>query len=431
MKINETTLSRPVSKERRLFGNPSRQLFLSLLTRMRHGSLLLIEEDGTEHSFGEERATARVQATIQVKDNAAYSLVLGAGSLGAGEAYMQGLWDSPDLLQTIRVFVLNMELLRSMDRSSSWAGRLAARAFHWLHRNTLRGSRENISAHYDLSNEFFKLFLDPTMAYSSAIYTPSTRTLEEASTNKFRHVCQRLQLSPQDHLLEIGTGWGGLAIHAARHFGCRVTTTTLSAEQARHAREWIAREGLAERITVLEKDYRELEGQYDKLVSIEMIEAVGPQYYQDYFAKVSTLLKPTGLALIQSITISDQRYAASLGDTDFIKRYIFPGGQLPSNAVIAGHVAGATDMQMIGLEDITLDYARTLHAWRDNFHAALPQVRQLGFNETFIRMWRYYLCYCEGGFLERVIHTAQFLLAKPEFRRMPTIQVAAATQTTG
>lgn len=424
MKINETTLSRPASKQRRLFGNPSRQLFLSLLTRMRHGSLRLIEEDGTEHHFGEERATARVQATIQVKDNAAYSLVLGAGSLGAGEAYMQGLWDSPDLLQTIRVFVLNMDLLRSMDRSSSWVARLAARGFHWLHRNTLHGSRKNISAHYDLSNEFFTLFLDPTMAYSSAIYTPTTRTLEEASTNKFRHVCQRLQLTPQDHLLEIGTGWGGLAIHAARHFGCRVTTTTLSAEQARHARDWIAREGLSERITVLEQDYRELQGQYDKLVSIEMIEAVGPQYYQDYFAKVSTLLKPTGLALIQSITISDQRYAASLGDTDFIKRYIFPGGQLPSNAVIAGHVAGATDMQMIGLEDITLDYARTLHAWRDNFQAALPQVHQLGFNETFIRMWRYYLCYCEGGFLERVIHTAQFLLAKPDFRSMPVISVA-------
>jgi cyclopropane-fatty-acyl-phospholipid synthase len=424
VKINETTLSRPASKQRRLFGNPSRQLFLSLLTRMRHGSLRLIEEDGTEHHFGEEHATARVQATIQVKDNAAYSLVLGAGSLGAGEAYMQGLWDSPDLLQTIRVFVLNMDLLRSMDRSGSWAGRLAARAFHWLHRNSLHGSRKNISAHYDLSNEFFTLFLDPTMAYSSAIYTPTTRTLEEASTNKFRHVCQRLQLTPQDHLLEIGTGWGGLAIHAARHFGCRVTTTTLSAEQARHAREWIAREGLSERITVLERDYRELEGQYDKLVSIEMIEAVGPQYYQDYFARVSSLLKPTGLALIQSITISDQRYAASLGDTDFIKRYIFPGGQLPSNAVIAGHVAGATDMQMIGLEDITLDYARTLHAWRDNFQAALPEVRQLGFNETFIRMWRYYLCYCEGGFLERVIHTAQFLLAKPDFRSMPAITVA-------
>lgn len=424
MKSTDNSLTKTVSKERRLIGNPSRQLFLTLLKRMRLGHLLLVEEDGTEHSFGEPRQQARVHATIVVRDSAAYGLVLGAGSLGAGEAFMKGLWESPDLLQTIRLFVLNMDLLRNMDRSGSVAGRLAARVFHLLHRNTLRGARGNIAAHYDLSNDFFKLFLDPTMAYSAAIFTPQTRTLEEASTNKFQHVCQRLQLQPTDHLLEIGTGWGGLALHAARHFGCRVTTTTLSAAQAGHAREWIAREGLSERITVLEKDYRELEGQYDKLVSIEMIEAVGAQYYKDYFARVSHLLKPQGLALIQSITISDQRYAASLGDTDFIKRYIFPGGQLPSNAVIASHVAGATDMQLIGLEDITLDYARTLHAWRDNFMAALPQVRRLGFDETFIRMWLYYLCYCEGGFMERVIHTAQFLLAKPQFRKLPVITVA-------
>jgi len=424
VKSTESTLTKAVSKERRLFGNPSRQLFLGLLKRMRLGHLLLVEEDGTEHSFGEARQHARVHATIQVRDPAAYGLVLGAGSLGAGEAFMKGLWESPDLLQTIRLFVLNMDLLRNLDRSGSLAGRLAGRVFHLLHRNTLHGARGNIAAHYDLSNDFFKLFLDPTMAYSAAIFTPQTRTLEEASTNKFQHVCQRLQLQPTDHLLEIGTGWGGLALHAARHFGCRVTTTTLSAAQAGHAREWIAREGLSERITVLEKDYRELEGQYDKLVSIEMIEAVGAAYYKDYFARVSALLKPTGLALIQSITISDQRYAASLGDTDFIKRYIFPGGQLPSNAVIASHVAGATDMQLIGLEDITLDYARTLHAWRDNFMTALPEVRRLGFDETFIRMWLYYLCYCEGGFMERVIHTAQFLLAKPQFRDLPGITVA-------
>ncbi len=423
MKSNESTLTKAVSKKRRLFGNPSRQLFLTLLKRVRLGNLLLVEEDGTEHSFGEPRHQTSVHATIVVRDPAAYGLVLGAGSLGAGEAFMKGLWESPDLLQTIRLIVLNMDVLRNMDQSGSLAGRLTGRVFHLLHRNTLHGARDNIAAHYDLSNDFFKLFLDPTMAYSAAIFTPQTRTLEEASTNKFQHVCQRLQLSPADHLLEIGTGWGGLALHAARHFGCRVTTTTLSTAQAGHAREWIAREGLSERITVLEKDYRELDGQYDKLVSIEMIEAVGAAYYKDYFARVSDLLKPTGLALIQSITISDQRYAASLGDTDFIKRYIFPGGQLPSNAVIASHVAGATDMQLIGLEDITLDYARTLHAWRDNFMAALPEVRRLGFDETFIRMWLYYLCYCEGGFMERVIHTAQFLLAKPQFRDLPVIQV--------
>lgn len=220
-------------------------------------------------------------------------------------------------------------------------------------------------------------------------------------------------------MLEIGTGWGGLAIHAARHHGCRVTTTTLSHEQARHARAWIESEGLADRITVLEQDYRELEGRFDKLVSIEMIEAVGAGHYAEYFRRCSNLLKADGLMLIQAITISDQRYEASLRNTDFIKRYIFPGGQLPCNAVLAHHVANDTDMQLVGLDDLTHDYALTLNHWRQNFQQSLPQVRRLGFDETFIRMWRYYLCFCEGGFLERAIHTAQFLLAKPDFRNMP------------
>jgi cyclopropane-fatty-acyl-phospholipid synthase len=414
--------TRQPAASKTLLRSPSRQLLLVLLARLRRGSLLLVEEDN-EQLFGEPRQHATVQATIVIRDPETYAKVLGSGSLGAGEAYMQGLWESPDLLQVIRLFVLNMDLLTRLDSKGSWPRRMAARAFHLLRRNTLQGARANIAAHYDLSNDFFKLFLDPTMAYSSAIYTPETQTLQQASENKFRHVCQRLQLKPTDHLLEIGTGWGGLAIHAARHHGCRVTSTTLSKEQASHAREWIAREGLADRITVLEQDYRELRGQYDKLVSIEMIEAVGAEYYAEYFRCVSGLLKPEGLALIQAITISDQRYTASLGNTDFIKRYIFPGGQLPSNAAITAHLAGDTDMQLIGLEDITQDYARTLRAWLESFQAALPEVRRLGFDETFIRMWRFYLCFCEGGFMERVIHTAQFLMAKPDFRTLPHIRV--------
>lgn len=422
MKSTDSNLAKPAATRSALFGSPARQLLLALLARLRRGSLLLVEDD-SEQLFGEPRQQAAVQATIVVRDPAAFGIVLGSGSLGAGEAYMQGLWESPDLLQVIRLFVLNMDLLQRIDSKSAWPKRLAARLFHLLRRNTLSGARANIAAHYDLSNDFFTLFLDPTMAYSAAIYTPQTQSLEEASRNKFRRICQRLQLQPGDHLLEIGTGWGGLAIHAAREHGCRVTTTTLSKEQAAHARAWIEREGLDERITVLEQDYRELTGQYDKLVSVEMIEAVGAEYYASYFRQLSALLKPDGLALIQAITISDQRYAASLGNTDFIKRYIFPGGQLPSNAVIAAHLASDTDMQLIGLEDITLDYARTLRAWRERFQAALPDVRRLGFDETFIRMWRFYLCFCEGGFLERVIHTAQFLMAKPDFRALPPIRV--------
>ncbi|MGV3593480.1 MAG: class I SAM-dependent methyltransferase, partial [Gammaproteobacteria bacterium] len=218
------------------------------------------------------------------------------------------------------------------------------------------------------------------------------------------------------HLLEIGTGWGGLAIHAARHYGCRVTTTTLSREQAAYAREWIAREGLGDRITVLERDYRELDGCYDKLVSIEMIEAVGARYYAEYFSRCSRLLKPDGLMMLQAITISDQRYAASLANTDFIKRYIFPGGQLPCNSEIAQQVARHTDMQLIDLKDITFDYALTLRAWRERFQNAQAEARQLGYDEVFLRMWRYYFCFCEGGFLERLIHTGQFLLARPAWR---------------
>jgi cyclopropane-fatty-acyl-phospholipid synthase len=235
--------------------------------------------------------------------------------------------------------------------------------------------------------------------------------------NKFDRICQQLQLGPKDHLLEIGTGWGGLAIHAARHYGCRVTTTTISHEQYRHACDWVEREGLADRITLLEKDYRELEGRFDKLVSVEMIEAVGVKFYDDYFRTCSSLLKPDGLMLIQAITISDQRFEQSVNSIDFIKRYIFPGGQLPSNAVIADKVATQTDMQIIDLKDITLDYAKTLACWRERFWQRIDDVRQLGCDDLFIRMWQYYLCFCEGGFRERVIHTAQVLMAKPAFRQ--------------
>lgn len=401
-----------------LTGSPARSLVLALLTRLTRGSLQVVEE-GAELWFGQLRHQSDLQATVIVKDPRAWQFMLESGSLGAGEAYMLGYWESPDLLQVVRVFCRNMDLLSSIDGKAAWLKRLTARVFHLANRNSLKGARRNIAAHYDLSNELFALFLDPTMAYSSALFASPDQDLESASRNKFRHVCERLQLSAEDHLLEIGTGWGGLAIHAARHHGCRVTTTTLSAEQAHHARDWIAREGLADRITVLEQDYRELEGSFDKLVSIEMIEAVGAEHYAEYFRRCSALLKTDGLMLIQAITISDQRYEASLRNTDFIKRYIFPGGQLPSNAVIAHHVAKDTDMQLVGLDDLTHDYGLTLNHWRHNFQQALPQVRRLGFDETFIRMWRYYLCFCEGGFLERVIHTAQFLLAKPDFRNLP------------
>jgi cyclopropane-fatty-acyl-phospholipid synthase len=393
----------------------AREAVHALLRELVHGNLL-VEEGGQVYSFGEERQRAELCASIQVKDAAAYVAMLGSGSVGAGEGYMLGLWDTPDLVQVVRVFVRNMHAVKALDQQGSWWQRLALRTFHLLRRNTRAGARRNISAHYDLGNDFFSLFLDDTMAYSAGVYRNGATTLEQASRAKFAHICSRLQLRAEDHLLEIGTGWGGLAIYAAQSTGCRVTTITLSHEQYLYASAWVARAGLEHRVVVIEGDYRELTGQYDKLVSVEMIEAVGANYYSTWFAQCSSLLKPHGLMLIQAITISDQRYEASLSNTDFIKRYIFPGGQLPCNAAIARHIAEDTDMQLINLEDITLDYALTLNAWHERFQARLAEVRQLGCDEIFIRMWRFYLCFCEGGFRERAIHTGQFLLAKPDYR---------------
>ncbi len=397
----------------------ARRAVHAMLDRLTIGCLIL-EEKGQVTHFG-NREDDTVRAVIHINRPEAWATVIRDGSTGAGEAYMLGYWETPDLLEVVRLFVLNMQTLDAMGRKQPLWRKLAGRLFHAFRANSTVGSRRNISAHYDLSNDFFSLFLDPTMAYSSGIFRTSEDSLHTASLNKFDNICKRLQLKPTDHLLEIGTGWGGLAIHAAKHYGCRVTTTTISHEQYVHATEWVKREGLEDHITLLEKDYRELDGLYDKLVSVEMIEAVGVKYYDTYFATCNRLLKEDGLMLIQAITISDQRFEQSVRSIDFIKRYIFPGGQLPSNALIADKVATQTDMQLIGMQDITLDYAKTLRQWRDNFWRSIDQVRALGCDEIFIRMWEYYLCFCEGGFRERVIHTGQFLLAKPRFRDLPVI----------
>jgi cyclopropane-fatty-acyl-phospholipid synthase len=383
---------------------------------------LIIQEDGEVLEFGEAKEHATVTANIHVKHPMMYRQVLASGSIGGAEAYMAGAWDSPDLLQVIRIFVLNMATLDDMERQASWLSRQASRITqNLLRRNSRTGSKENIREHYDLSNEFFELFLDPSMMYSSAIFPSDNATLEEASQYKLQHICERLQLSPDDHLLEIGTGWGGLAIYAASHFGCKVTTTTISDAQFELARERVAAAGLQDRITLLKQDYRELAGQYDKLVSVEMIEAVGHRYYKTYFQQCSALLKPDGLMLIQAITIADQRYEAACDTMDFIQKYIFPGGALPSVAVVAQHVADDTDMQIVGLEDITFHYARTLEAWRDRFLHRIDEVKALGFDDVFIRMWEFYLAYCEGGFMERVIGTSQVVMAKPRCRSLPAI----------
>jgi len=309
-----------------------------------------------------------------------------------------------------------MVAMESLDSGQSRIALMLLKIGHWLKRNTQKGSRENITAHYDLGNKFFELFLDPTMMYSAALFADPAASLEAASVAKLEEICRQLSLKPDDHLLEIGTGWGGMAIHAAKHYGCKVTTTTISAEQYEYACQQVREEGLDDRVTLLCEDYRHLTGQYDKLVSIEMIEAVGHQFYKDYFETCSRLLKDDGKMVLQAITIPDRRYEEARDSVDYIKRYIFPGGCLPSLSVMAEHVARDTDMQMVHLRDITEDYAITLARWRERFLLQTEAVEQMGFDQDFIRLWDYYLSYCEGGFRERIIGTVQLALAKPGFR---------------
>ena len=357
-----------------------------------------------------------ISATIVVEDPAVFSYIALNGVVGAAEAYMDGHWTTPDLVQVVRFMVYNMTALKDMDKERSVTNKVALSALDLIRRNSVSRARKNISAHYDLGNDFFELFLDPTMMYSSALFDGQDMPLAKASLNKLDTICRKLRLNADDHLLEIGTGWGGMSLYAASNYGCRVTTTTLSQQQHDFTQAAVARANLQDRVTVVMQDYRELTGSYDKLVSIEMIEAVGHQYFSDYFRKCSELLKPDGLMALQAITIADQRYDQARKSVDFIQRYIFPGGCLPSLQVIAKHVAEDTDMCILTVSDMAKDYATTLSVWRQSFSEKIEQIKALGFSDQFIRMWMYYLCYCEGGFEERVIGATQIVIAKPDYR---------------
>ncbi|MEM7420088.1 MAG: cyclopropane-fatty-acyl-phospholipid synthase family protein [Pseudomonadota bacterium] len=392
-----------------------RNLFLQCLKQLPFGCLI-IQECGDEIArFGDDNDELR--ATVNIKDMSAYRRLLLGGSVGAGEAFMDDLWDSNDVTSVVRIFARNLPTLDKWESKFKWLSMPINKLQHFARRNTRDQAKKNIEAHYDLGNKLYTRFLDDTMMYSSAIYPDANTSLNAAQNYKLKTICDKLQLKESDHLIEIGTGWGGLAVYAAKHYGCKVTTTTISEEQHAWAQEWIAREGLSDRVTLLKKDYRLLEGKYDKLVSIEMIEAVGHKYFRNYFHKCSQLLKPHGLMLLQAITITDQRYEQARKSVDFIQRYIFPGGCLPSMAVIANQVADATDMGIIDVEDMSGDYAKTLNHWRVAFEQKLEEVRALGFDDRFIRMWLYYLCYCEGGFMERVINSIQVVCAKPDYRK--------------
>lgn len=384
-----------------------RQRVFDRLAHLRAGTISVVEPEAS-YPFG-ARVDERIpDAELFVRQPSFYRHVVTGGGLGAAEAYMAGEWSADDLPGLLQLFARDAAACAEIDRS--WARRLrlpVERTFAWLRRNTMTGSRKNIAAHYDLSNDFYRLWLDESMAYSSGVFPSDTASLAEAQRHKFDLACQKLQLKPGDHLLEIGTGWGGLAIHAATNYGCHVTTTTISDQQHDYAKEQIALRGLTGRITLLNRDYRELTGQFDKLVSIEMIEAVGHEYLPTFFRACSDRLRAGGLMVLQAITIPDQRYEAYRHSVDFIQRYIFPGGALPCLGAMHRAIADGTRLQVIGLDDYTPHYARTLAAWRERFFDELHEVRRLGFDERFIRMWDYYLSYCIAGFRERQIGLVQ------------------------
>jgi cyclopropane-fatty-acyl-phospholipid synthase len=394
-----------------------RQRLLDRLGGLRHGRLVLRDACGTVELGDPASVHPDLQIHVQVLDPEFYRAVARNGSVGAGESYMDGQWRCDDLVSLIQLLLRNRNLLDGLESGLARLGGMAMRAWHALRRNTRDGSRRNIAAHYDLGNDFFGLFLSNDLMYSSAIWTDPSDTLETASARKLERICRKLDLQPTDRVIEIGTGWGGFALYAATHYGCHVTTTTISREQHALASKRVAAAGMGAHVELLLEDYRDLDGQYDKLVSIEMVEAIGAPYLDVYFAKIGALLKPDGLALLQAITIEDHRYAQALKSVDFIKRHVFPGSFIPSvNALLAAKTR-TSDLAPIQLEDFGSSYALTLKAWRERFMANLAQVRAQGFDERFIRLWEFYLAYCEGGFRERSIGVAQLLLAKPGNRR--------------
>ena len=396
-------------------GDLSTRLAYKLLGQIRRGSLTVVNA-GITQTFGQD--DAGLNCIVRIHDQAVFRKLIRGGSVGAAEAYMDGDWSTDDLTSVIRLFLQNRQILEDMETRMSWVRRLGLKLYHLGRRDSLSGSRRNIAEHYDLGNEFFQLFLDPTMMYSSGVFHSRSDSTEQASVNKMAVVCEKLSLGEDDHLLEIGTGWGGLAVYAAQNYGCRVTTTTISTEQYEHARAKVEAAGLTGQVTVLNQDYRELSGAFDKLVSIEMIEAVGLEHISTYLQKCTSLLKPGATMLLQAITIADQRFHAASRAVDFIQRYIFPGGALPSITMLMAEATRTTDLRAYGLEDITEHYAVTLHKWREAFWEAVPQVRELGFDDYFIRMWDYYLAYCEGGFVERAISCVHLQFHKPEYRRV-------------
>ena len=379
------------------------------LSKLEYGSLTIIDTHGSK-TFGSD--SAKLSCTLTIHNHSAYSNMVLGGSNGSAEAYLQGLWSCDNPVALIRIMIRNRQVLDSLESGIAKIVQFGLKAAYFLQRNSVHGSKKNIAAHYDLGNDFFKLFLDERMMYSSALYEDND-DLESASIRKIKKICNTLALSEDDTVLEIGGGWGGFACFAARHYGCKITSITISKEQFLAAVELVRERNLSHLVTIKLLDYREIEGQFDKLISIEMVEAVGHQYLDGYFEKVNSLLKPGGLALLQAIVIDDARYEQALKEVDYIKRYIFPGSFIPCYSVLT-QSAGRSHLMLENLDDFGKSYAQTLRDWRSNYYQQQHSVQAMGFDQRFLRMWEFYLCYCEGGFEERVLSVGQLLFRKQD-----------------
>ena len=413
-------LSAPVAAKRPWIAG----LVMKRLAALQDGELEL-HEAGARHLLGQP-AVDGLHARINVHDARFWNAIARGGSIGAGEAYAKGWWTSPAPQDVVRLMVRNHEVLEGVDGGLAKLAEPFRRFAHYLRRNTQSGSRSNISAHYDFSNEFFALFLDETMTYSCGIYERDDSTLQDASIAKIDRLCRKLDLQRGDHLLEIGTGWGAFALHAAREYGCRVTTTTISQEQHDFAAQRFAESGVGDRIELLLEDYRNLEGQYDKLVSVEMIEAVGHQFYDTFHRRCMELLKPDGRMAIQAITIADQHYERAKNSVDFIQAHIFPGSCIPSVTALLSSATRASDLKLVHLEDIGSHYVHTLADWRQRLRDNWKHANELGFDDQILRLWEFYFVYCEGGFAERHISDVQMILARPAARNAPILPALQA-----
>ena len=409
--IEQAASSTTIKSKPSILAKIFKNLILSQFRKINHGCIIL-NEGNKKIIFGDQGSSLKVE--VNIYSDEFYILAGSGGDLGIAEAYAAGYWDADDMVKLIQIVIKNQEVQKSLEGGLAKLISPINRYIHRSRRNTVSGSKENIVAHYDLSNEFFQTWLDKSMTYSCAIFEPEDLSLFDASREKLDRICRKLNIQPEDHVVEIGTGWGSFAVHAAKEYGCHVTTTTISNEQHAYVSNLIEKEGLKDKITLLKNDYRELKGQYDKLVSIEMIEAVGYNFIQQFFQTCSDLLKPNGLMAIQGITYHEQGFDNHLNSVDFIKKYIFPGSNLISVNHVLSVIKNFTDLSLVHLEDITKYYAETLKLWREKYKNEMSKIKKMGYSDEFLRMWDYYFIYCEAGFRERFIGDVQLVMAKPK-----------------